>query len=200
MPIVSKAKVIAAATTGEVISFPTDTVPALAVKPNFAERIFNTKKRPAEKSLILMGASSQDLFAYTLATEKNLAVWQEIARQHWPGALTLVLPASPLVPLSMHLKTPDTIGLRIPNSAIALEVLRETGPLATTSANLSGSDPLLTATAIADAFPDVIILAPPPNPSSSHQGSSGLPSTVIKWQDNHWKVLRQGAVQFQQSC
>ena len=198
MPIVSKAEVISAATTGEVISFPTDTVPALAVKPEFAERIFITKKRPAEKSLILMGASSQALFLYTLPTEESLAVWQEIARQYWPGALTLVLPASPLVPLSIHPKTLDTIGLRIPDSTIALEILQETGPLATTSANLSGSDPLLSATAIADAFPDVIVLAPSPSSSLSYQ-SSGLPSTVIKWQDNHWETLRQGAVQLQQS-
>ena len=195
MPILSKAGVIAAAVRGAVVSFPTDTVPALAVKPEFAARIFNTKKRPAEKSLILMGASSQDLFPYTLGTEENLAVWQEIARQYWPGALTLVLPASPLVPLSMHPKTPDTIGLRIPDSAVALAILQETGPLATTSANLSGSDPLLSSTAIADCFPNVATLAPLSSYSRSDQ-SSGHPSTVIKWHEGNWQLLRLGKVQF----
>ena len=197
MPIASKTEVIAAATAGQVISFPTDTVPALAVRPEYADRIFTTKKRPAEKSLILMAGSSQALWPYTLSDEKDLAIWQEIAQRYWPGALTLVLPASPHVPLAMHPKTPDTIGLRIPDSEIALEILQKTGPLATTSANRSGCEPLLTTTAIAEAFPDVTILAPIPSSPPSAR-SSGFPSTVLKWQDNNWQLLRQGAVQLQQ--
>jgi L-threonylcarbamoyladenylate synthase len=114
-------------------------------------------------------------------------------RKILPGSLTLVLPASEKVPKVLNPKDPSTIGIRVPAHAIAREILGRTGVLATTSANLSGQEPLLTPEAIMTTFPSVTVLAP-----TERQAwgiiNSGQPSTVARWQCQRWDILRQGAV------
>jgi L-threonylcarbamoyladenylate synthase len=65
--------------------------------------------------------------------------------------------------------------------------------LATTSANISGQDALTTMTAINQAFPDVLVLEPQ-DLEAKYKTGSGLPSTVVSWQNQGWKILRQGSV------
>jgi L-threonylcarbamoyladenylate synthase len=184
---------IAGARAGLLVSFPTDTVPALAVLPEKAELIFAAKQRSHDKPLILMGAKAEDLWPYIQGNEHELRMWQAVANQHWPGALTLVLPASNRLPPQMNPIDPTTVGIRVPNSAIAQTILSQTGPLATTSANFSGEPPLQTVTEIAAQFPAALTLAS----TELHSEISGLgvPSTVIKWTGCDWQILRQGAVQ-----
>lgn len=177
---------------GKVVSFPTDTVPALAIKPEFAQTLFEIKQRPPTKPLILMGAAIADLLPYVSGSPKELQLWQELAAQYWPGALTLVLPASEAVPAVMNPTNSQTIGIRIPDNAIALSILKETGVLATTSANLSGQAPLLTMEEIAQTFPQVLVYSDQELDPQQPVGS-GLPSTVVQWKLDRWEVLRQGA-------
>lgn len=194
MPQVSIQTLISAAISGnQIISFPTDTVPALAVRPEASKLIFTAKKRDREKPLILMGATPEDLWPYITGTPEELQIWQQIAASYWPGALTLVLPASPKVPPAMNPTDPTTIGLRVPNLAIAQKILEQTGPLATTSANLSGQPPLETAAEIEAKFPEVLTLLP--SELKTTILASSLPSTVAKWNGNSWEILRQGAVE-----
>ncbi|MGL5196025.1 MAG: L-threonylcarbamoyladenylate synthase [Chroococcales cyanobacterium] len=193
MTAVSEQVLIEAALAGQVVSFPTDTVPALAVLPSRAESIFAVKQRSLDKPLILMGATEADLWPFVQSTQRELEIWQGVANRHWPGALTLVLPASASVPSVMNPVDPSTIGIRVPNQAIARRILAQTGPLATTSANLSGEPPLQTLTEIDLRFPQVVTLEgdrPEPNPTAS-----GVPSTVAKWTGQGWEILRQGVVQ-----
>ena len=185
---------IAGAMAGEVVSFPTDTVPALAVKPEYAHALFEIKQRPPTKPLILMGAEMADLLPYVSGTAKELELWQATAEQYFPGALTLVLPASDVVPTGMNPTNSQTIGIRIPDNAIALSILKATGVLATTSANLSGQAPLLTMEEIAKAFPKVLVCSTKDLDPQKPMGSS-LPSTVIQWQGTDWQVLRQGTIE-----
>ncbi|MEB3278755.1 MAG: L-threonylcarbamoyladenylate synthase [Lyngbya sp.] len=176
-----------------VVSFPTDTVPALAVQPQQAELIFQLKQRSPDKPLILMGASAESLWPFVEGTVEELEIWSQMARQYWPGALTLVLPASEKVPQAMNPNDPTTIGLRVPNAEISRTILQRTGPLATTSANLSGQPPLLTMADIDAEFPQVLTLHP--GELKVTRVADRVPSTVIKWnQQGTWKVLRQGAV------
>jgi L-threonylcarbamoyladenylate synthase len=181
-----------------IVTFPTDTVPALAAQPENAKLLFQAKQRSPQKSVIMMAADASDLWGYVVGSEPDLLYWQEVSQQHWPGALTLVLPASDRVPRDMNPLTPDTIGLRVPNSAIARHVLAQTGPLATTSANLSGQPALQTLTEIEAAFPDALMLVDDDlrslgyEPMQRHQ--SGLPSTVAEWNGSSWNILRQGGV------
>lgn len=190
---------IAAARAGEVVGFPTDTVPGLGVRPDRAATLYALKGRSPDKPLILLGADAEQLWPYVAGSASDRAIWQQLAMRYWPGALTLVLPASDRVPAAMHPRDPSTIGLRVPNAAIAREILKQTGPLATSSANRSGQPALLSLAAIAAEFPAVSVLEtletvdPVPDESNSQQGSA-IPSTVAKWTGVGWEVLRQGAV------
>jgi L-threonylcarbamoyladenylate synthase len=191
------------------LSFPTDTVPALAARPEFAGLIFEAKQRTLDKPLILMAAAIADLWPYIQGTPAEQEIWHTVMAQYWPGALTLVLPASPQVPPQLNPLEPSTIGIRIPNCAIARKILAQTGPLATTSANRSGQPPLQEMAEIEAEFPEVLTLLPEAiaalESSSEFSDddllqktmgeSSGVPSTVAKWTDQGWQILRQGAIQ-----
>jgi L-threonylcarbamoyladenylate synthase len=109
MPQVDFANLVEQVRTGVALaSFPTDTVPALAARPDQGDRIYAAKERPADKPLILMGATLDDLLPYVSGTEEEIAIWRQMAAQYWPGALTLVLPASDRVPPQMN---PQQTGL-----------------------------------------------------------------------------------------
>ncbi len=171
--------------------FPTDTLPALATQPLAAAQIWRLKQRPEGKPLILMGADPEPLFA---ALHQPLQPsWLEMAARCWPGAVTLVLPASGPIVEALQPSAPKqgvSLGLRIPACAPALDLLRCTGPLATTSANRSGEPPCRTPTEVAAVFDGLPILAPLPWPLMEGQAS-----TVLRWHPGDgWEVLRRGAV------
>jgi L-threonylcarbamoyladenylate synthase len=191
--LVDANELINKAIAGKVISFPTDTVPALAVLPESSKAIFATKKRPANKPLILMAAKIEDIWIYVNGTDLEKKVWQQIARQYLPGALTLVLPASDKVSHEIDPSNSKTIGVRIPDLFIAREILAKTGALATTSANLSGSAPLEFMSEIAANFPEVSVLNCQELETNGKIGS-GMPSTVAKWTGDSWEILRQGDI------
>jgi L-threonylcarbamoyladenylate synthase len=176
---------------GSAALFPTDTLPALAARPEAAQQIWTLKARPTSKPLILMAADPEPLFR---ALEvPPLPSWLEVADRWWPGALTLVLPARGVMVAALQPATAGrqgSLGLRIPACEQALDLLRLTGPLATTSVNRSGDPPCLDAGQAAAAFPELPRLAPEPWPEPA-----GLPSTVIAWSPaGEWQVLRAGAV------
>lgn len=189
MVLVSQTELISGAISGRVVSFPTDTVPALAVKPELGGSIYQLKQRSPAKPLILLASSLDDLLPYIRYSDTELAIWQDLIRQHLPGALTLVLPASEKVPQAINRTDANTVGVRIPNCTTALEILKYTGALATSSANISGQETLTTKQAIEDAFPSVLVLA-----TMDAEPGSGLPSTVVKWQEQQWQILRQGSI------
>lgn len=186
----SQEELVRGAIAGKVVSFPTDTVPALAVKPERAELIYQLKQRPTHKPLILMGASIADLLPYIDYSPSQLVVWRQLIDRYWPGALTLVLPASAKVPDAVNPSDSHTVGIRVPNHPTAIEILQQTGVLATSSANISGEDTITTMQEIDRAFPTVLVL----KTQTRLATGSGLPSTVVSWQDRNWQILRQGSV------
>jgi L-threonylcarbamoyladenylate synthase len=198
---VSLDALVAGVRAGNIVSFPTDTVPALAVLPEQGALIYTTKQRSREKPLILMAASAEDIWSFVTGTEDEYKIWRTVVNKYWPGAITLVLPASVKVPKAMipcdqdidsQKDQPTTIGLRVPNSRIAQTILTQTGPLATTSANLSGQPPLQRMADIEAQFPDVLTLAA--TEFEDEVGGLGVPSTVVKWTGKNWQILRQGAI------
>jgi L-threonylcarbamoyladenylate synthase len=143
-----------------------------------------------------MAASAEDLWSYVKGSEHEYEVWQQVVKKYWPGALTLVLPASDRLPKQVNPTDPTTIGIRVPDSAIARAILAQTGPLATTSANFSGQPPLETMAEIAAQFPDALTLA---TTEFIHEASGvGVPSTVAKWTGKDWQILRQGKIQLEE--
>ena len=187
--LASMEEVIERAERGEVVSFPTDTVPAVAVKAEYADKIYQLKGRARHKPLILMGASTESLRPYVRGWQ---AAWQAEIDRAWPGQLTLVLPASDRVPPEC-ISGGTSIGIRIPDSPIACSLLQQTGPLATTSANPSGASPLTSPADIDRTFPSVAVLDYP-------FPVAAAPSTVARWSESRqsWEILRQGTYQFPQ--
>ena len=173
--------------SGFPIIFPTDTLPAIGCLPQFSNIIYDFKKRDRNKPLILMGSEHKQLIDYVHESAKE--DYENIASKYWPGALTMVIPASEKQ--TKLLTSNDlTIGLRIPNSYMAQSLFRETGPLLTSSANISGFQGSITAEGIALDFPSVKILGPIP-----WVKSSGKASTIIFWKKSgDWRLIREGGV------
>jgi L-threonylcarbamoyladenylate synthase len=196
MPQVTSATLIAAVRAGRaLIGFPTDTVPALATQPAAAELIYAAKQRQADKPLILMAAEPADLWDYVQPDSQAFPLWQQVAKRYWPGALTLVLPASDKLPTSMNPRQTGTIGLRIPNWPAARYLLQQTGALATTSINQSGQPALIDWKEVHQQFAQVLI--PIQSAWVLPQQAEPLPSTVVKWTGTSWEMLRQGGVRFE---
>ena len=173
--------------SGLPIIFPTDTLPAIGCLPKFSNTIYKFKKRDIDKPLILMGSEYQQLINYVHESAKE--DYENIASKYWPGALTMVIPASEKQ--TKILTSNDlTLGLRIPNSYMAQSLMKETGPLLTSSANISGLKGSTTVEGIALDFPSVKILGPIP-----WGKRSGKASTIIFWKKSgDWRLIRKGEV------
>lgn len=169
---------------GSAALFPTDTLPALAAVPAHAGQIWQLKQRPADKPLILMAAELEQV--RDALGQPWEAEWLAVAEQVWPGAVTLVLPASGSWADALH-PGGGSLGLRIPACDQARELLRMSGPLATTSANRSGEPAATSAAEAAELFPHVPQLGPLPWPAAG-----GTASTVLAWSPEGWRVLRAG--------
>jgi len=167
------------------IIFQTDTLPAIGCLPQFSKVIYDFKKRDSNKPLILMGSEHKQLIDYVHESSKE--DYETIAFKYWPGALTMVVPSSEKG--TAILTSNDlTLGLRVPNSNMARSLMRETGPLLTSSANISGFTGSVTAKGVALDFPSVEILGPIP-----WEKNSGKASTIISWKNNgDWRLIRQG--------
>lgn len=117
---------------------PTDTVYGIMCRfdrPNAIQKLYEAKGRPAEKAIpVLIGAIHQ-LSQVTCLPISPIA--QALAEQFWPGPLTIVVPALPTLPGILTAGQP-TVGVRLPNHYWLRTLLKQSGPLAATSANRSG--------------------------------------------------------------
>ena len=173
--------------SGLPIIFPTDTLPAIGCLPKFSNTIYRFKKRDRDKPLILMGSEHKQLIDYVHESAKK--DYENIASKYWPGALTMVIPASENQ-TTILTSNDFTLGLRIPDSNMAQSLMRETGPLLTSSANISGFKGSITVEGIAQDFPSVKILGPVP-----WGKRSGKASTIIFWKKSgEWRLIREGEV------
>ena len=173
--------------SGLPIIFPTDTLPAIGCLPKFSNIIYEFKKRDRNKPLILMGSEQKHLIDYVNESAKE--DYENIASKYCPGALTMGIPASEKQ--TTILTSNDlTIGFRIPNSYMAQSLLQETGPLLTSSANISGFKGSVTVEGVALDFPSLKILGPIP-----WEKRSGKASTIIVWKKSgDWRLIREGEV------
>lgn len=172
---------------GGLIAFPTDTVYGLAAatfSPSAIDRIYEAKSRELTKAIaILVGEISQlDLLTPGLTDSAR-----GLAERFWPGALTLVVNKHPRLP--QNLSTYPTVGLRMPNHPFALALLRKVGPLATTSANLSGGSNASSAEDVLAQLEGRIELL-----LDGGLCPGGVPSTVVDCTQNPPVILRHGAI------
>ena len=187
MNVVDQKSAVEKLNNGSPIIFQTDTLPAIGSLPKFSEIIYKIKKREINKPLILMGSEDYQFSEYV--QESALNDFKYMASKYWPGALTIVIPISEKKK-SLITSSNLTIGLRIPNSMIAKTLIKETGPLLTSSANLSGLPTATIAQDISIDLPSVDILGPVP-----WEKCSGRASTIISWVTHgKWKLIREGQI------
>lgn len=180
---------------GELVVLPTDTVYGLAAdafSPAAVQKLLDAKGRGREMPPPVLVAGPETLAA--LAEQVPQAVHDLVAR-FWPGGLTIVLPAQPSLAWDLG-ETKGTVAVRMPDNRIALELLSETGPLAVSSANLTGSSAALNA-AEAEAMLGASVAVYLENGYTDN----GVPSTIIdatSLTDGSpiptVRVLREGAV------
>ena len=187
MNLVDRESALKTLQSGLPIIFSTDTLPAIGCLPKFSNIIYKFKKRDKNKPLILMGSDQKQLIDYVHVSAKE--DYKRISSNYWPGALTMIIPSSEKQ--TVILTSSDlTIGLRIPNSHMAQSLMKVTGPLLTSSANISGFSGSMTAEGIALDFPSLKILGPIP-----WEKSSGKASTIISWRKGgDWRIIREGEV------
>ena len=187
MKVINKESALLKLKSGLPIIFQTDTLPAIGCLPEFSQIIYDIKKRDMNKPLILMGAENEQLLDYVHESAKE--DYENLAAKYWPGALTMIIPVSENKKSIVTSKN-YTLGLRIPNSHIAQSLIKETGPLLTSSANISGFKGSTTVEGIARDFPALKILGPIP-----WGERSGKASTIIFWKKSgDWRLIREGEV------
>lgn len=180
------AEAVAAARDGALIVFPTDTVYGIAARPDRAAataRLFEAKARPRDLTLPVLAATVHE--ARRVARFDARA--DRLAASCWPGALTLVLPRTSRSRDWDLGGDPASIGVRVPAHPLALAVLAETGPLATTSANRSGAPPATTCDELVASFgSDVAVYL------CQEEPLVGIASTVVSLLAPTLEVVRAG--------
>tara|TARA_B100000212_G_scaffold326491_1_gene289034 strand:+ start:50 stop:643 length:594 start_codon:yes stop_codon:yes gene_type:complete len=190
MKIINQFEALEKLKIGKPIIFQTDTLPAIGCMPEHSEIIYKVKKRDKNKALILMGSKIQQVLDYV--DNEAMDDFQEIAGKFWPGPLTLIIPIRKNKSLNF-ITSENTLGIRIPDSLTARSLLLETGPLATSSANISGLNTSFDAESVSTDLPTVDLLGPIP-----WHKCSGLGSTIISWvKDGKWRLVREGQIPIQ---
>lgn len=170
---------------GGVVAFPTDTVYGLAVTPYTAEtveRLFTVKGRNSSRAIaILIGQLDQ----LSKVTTNISEIAQRLVKHFWPGPLTLVVPKHESLP---DVISPNqTVGVRMPDHPFALRLLNEIGPLAVSSANLSGADNTTTASEVMSQLKGRVDLI-----LDGGVTPGGIPSTVVDCTGINLSILRPG--------
>ena len=188
-PVIQIEEAVAALHNGQVIAIPTDTVYGLAASlehPAAIEALFAIKGRAATKAIPVLVDDVARVQEYALDVPPGAL---ELAAAFWPGAMTRVVQASGNVPHAIH-QGSGTVGLRMPDSDIALAVISAAGGgLAVTSANLSGEPEARSAGEVYAALGDRVGVVVDGGPSPG-----GKPSTVVDLTGRAIRILRQGAI------
>ena len=177
--------------SGGLIAFPTDTVYGIgtsAFQFDAIERIYKVKGRSTLKAIpILLGNAD----AAEQITTPFSPITKKLAESFWPGPLTLVVPLLSFLPTNLS-PTP-TIGLRVPDHEFTLRLLKETGPLAATSANLSGESSALTADEVQSQLGSKLDLI-----LDGGRSPGGLASTVLDCTAEKPVLLREGPLTWEE--
>ena len=170
---------------GRVIIFPTDTVYGIGTKISDLdgiERIYEIKHRPKEKPLACLCANLEQIKEIAVVD----SVSEALINKFLPGGFTLILKSKDNIKKMIGY---PTIGVRIPDSNIALNILKENGPMLTTSVNESGNVPLNEYDEIVKEYESQVDKIYDTNTESLNK-----PSTVVLVDNGIVKILREGPI------
>lgn len=186
---------------GELVVLPTDTVYGVAAdafSPAAVQRLLDAKGRGRDMPPPVLVAGQDTLAALVEEIPEPV---QRLVDTFWPGGLTIVLPAQPSLSWDLG-ETKGTVAVRMPDRRIALELLAETGPLAVSSANLTGRDAAIIAADAEAMLGDSVAVY-----LEEGHSESGVPSTIVDAtslvgpggdEKPAVRILREGAVSREQ--
>ena len=173
---------------GGVVAFPTDTVYGVGVdplQPEAVRRLYRIKERPDDKPIAILVGSIADV---ERVAQTPSGTFSRLAERFWPGGLTLIVEARDLPPeitAGGH-----TVGVRMPNHPLTLELLRGFGgPIATTSANRSGAPPATSAEEVDSQLGDRVKLI-----VDGGDTITKVASTVLDLSASPPQILRHGGI------
>ncbi|WP_309065175.1 L-threonylcarbamoyladenylate synthase [Microbacterium sp.] len=158
---------------GELVVLPTDTVYGVAAdafSPAAVQRLLDAKGRGRDMPPPVLVAGQDTLAALVEEIPEPV---QRLVDRFWPGGLTIVLPAQPSLSWDLG-ETQGTVAVRMPDRRIALELLAETGPLAVSSANLTGRDAAIIAADAEAMLGDSVAVY-----LEEGYSETGIPSTIV---------------------
>ncbi len=172
---------------GGIVAFPTDTVyglGALAFNNTAIESIYTAKDRPIEKAIpILIG----DLGDLEQVADDIPDMALRLAARFWPGPLTCIVPKKRTLPVAVSATA--TVAVRIPDHPDARALLRAAGPMAVTSANISGQPSPSTAQEVYEQLNGRIPLI-----LDGGKTKGGIPSTLVDCTGEKPVILREGPI------
>ncbi len=172
---------------GGLVAFPTDTVygvGALAFDGKAVESIYAAKDRPTEKAIPILIGDPKDLEKVGMDIPDAARM---LAAHFWPGPLTILVPKRAELPAAVS--AASTVGVRVPDHQVARAILRAAGPMAVTSANISGAQSPITAQEVYEQLGGRIALI-----IDGGETPGGVPSTLVDCTLPELKVLREGPI------
>lgn len=173
-----------------IVIYPTDTAFGIGCRMDdkkAVDRLFEIRKRPITQATPLLVASEQMALAYYLDPSK---IVRHLMKTYWPGALTIIAPCKKELVYSPIRGGGKTVGIRMPNHEIALELIRGVGvPILGPSANFHGQSTPFT---IKNLDPELVHLVDVVVPGTCTMRQV---STVVDCSSEPYRILRQGAVQ-----
>lgn len=173
--------------SGGLVAFPTDTVygvGALAFDQRAIESIYAAKDRPVEKAIPVLISDKEDLAK--VADDVPLVALRLIDR-FWPGPLTVLVPKKATLPEAIS--ATSTVGVRVPDHEVARGLLRLAGPMAVTSANISGQASPITARQVLAQLGGRIAMI-----IDGGETPGGIPSTLVDCIGTEIQILREGPI------
>jgi len=179
---------VEAINNNQVVGIPTETVYGIGVNPYSQEavdKIFELKGRDEDKPLSILVSSYYDLQKLDV-----VSTIPEIIELYWPGPLTIVVETTKEFADGVGTKNPLSIGVRVPDNQLTIELLKITGPLAVTSANRSGENDIISNIEAQKIFGE--------NIAEYLEGDAvhGSGSTIIDFRVDGGEILREGPLKW----
>ena len=175
--------------SGGTVIFPTDTVYGLGANANddsAVEKIFEIKNRDKKKPINVLIADFEDILKVAEIPTREEG---KLMEKFWPGPLTIILKRKENI-ANMAASNGETIGVRMPKSEIARNLIREVGfPLATTSVNISGDEPATEINKINEKVHEKVDFV-----LENDEKCSEIASTIVEFKDGKPEILREGEI------